>query len=158
MNEDQLQQLMAMSQQQQEPTDLGGYYGQEEEEPAWLKALNRILSPLSGIGSIPDVLHDTNFKNPLSVMMMPTRYARNVGAGILGGFGMGTPEYNDMEDFMDKYGLMQDSKLKPLVGFAGDIALDPTSYLGAGLVGKGAKGIGSASKKAGSKLSSLYKK
>lgn len=125
---------------------------EEGEESKWGKLLKQLFSPLAGFGSIPDVVHDTDFSDPAEVIGgMPLRYLRNIGTGILGGFGIGSPDYNTAEDVLDKYGLMQDSKAKPWVGMGLDIAADPFTFLGGGLAKQGVKKVG------GKALGSMYK-
>lgn len=139
----------------------------EEEESKWGKLLKRLFLPLTAVGSIPDVLHDTDFSNPASVMAMPLRYGRNIVTGVAGQAGIGDPDYNSLEDFMDKYGIMEGSAAKPWVALGGEMLLDPTTYLGGtGAIKKvAAKGAAKTAKKGAlmgmvgksDSLSSMYK-
>lgn len=59
------------------------------------------------------------------------------------------------QDLLQALGVHGES---PWLGFGAEMALDPMTYLGAGLIGKGAKGLGLASKLSGgaSKLKSAF--
>ena len=136
MTQEDLIQLLQQYQQespQQKPHDLG-----------W--GLNKLTSTLSGIGSIPDVMYNTN--NPIDILTMGPRYVGNILSGLAGSMvpWMDAPEFKMGSDVMKKHNITSGNEVIDMLGGLGiDLATDPTMYAGTGALLKGRnllRGIG----------------
>jgi hypothetical protein len=113
------------------------------KDPLW--HLNKLFSTASGIGSLPDVLYNTDRKDPLSMLSVGPRYLLNILKGAAGQMlPIDAPEFKTFSDLMQKENFSTGNKNIDFgVGMAGDMMLDPLMYLGgAGTIGK----IGNAAK------------
>jgi hypothetical protein len=119
---------------------------QQQEQPDWFQSLtkpkdlgwgiSKLTSTLNGIGSLPDVLYNTN--SPLDNLTIGPRYLVNLLKGLGGSMipGIDAPEFKTTSDVMKKNNWTTGNELGDMVvGLGGDMALDPTMYLGTGAIG-----------------------
>lgn len=114
--------------------------------------LQRLFTPLQAIGSVPDVIYQSAYKkkNPL------TTYLGNLGQGLKTAIGGEVPEreFKTFADILERSGAIkgQDLGSKVLrggIGFVGDVALDPLTYVTFGTAGFERKSFEKILEKAG---------
>lgn len=115
--------------------------------------LERVLGVLRGIGSLPDAYKDsqTNRSNILA------EYLKNIGGGFSTTL-LGTkPEedFSTSSDILKDWGIFAGDDLgskigRNVLGFVGDVALDPSTYVSFGAAGLGKK-LGQEAVEAGAK-------
>ena len=118
----------------------------EQQRPK-VGALSRLLALPSALGSVPDAIYGAKYenKNPL------TEYFKNIGSGVattLTGKKYGE-DLKTTSDILKKGNVLAGSDLgsrigRGALGFIGDVALDPTTYLTFGTAGLGKAGAKAA--------------
>ena len=111
--------------------------GEDLKDPMW--QINKLFSIASGIGSIPDVLYNTDRKDLGSMATVAPRYLLNILKGALGQMmPIDAPTFKSFGDLMEKENFSTGNKNIDFgLGLAGDVVTDPLMYLGgAGALGK----------------------
>ena len=108
--------------------------------------LQRILGPIIGIGSLPDVIYGA-MKNEFGgdVGKAGLHYLTNIGKGFETTFtGKKPEEIKTTADILKDFGVIPGKDIgskaaRFVLGLAGDIVLDPTTYISFGAAGLGKK-------------------